>query len=118
MMTAALPSVSNQISTRAARLAIDAIVAYQLLLIALIFLRPDLNPSWHTQRVGDRTLRLGDVAVSHLRPALYGLVRPAQVTVAWSRGPCGTWHPPNLLHWHFSLARRNGSWVTARRILF
>jgi DNA-binding FrmR family transcriptional regulator len=48
-MTSATPEVmSRAISTRAARLAIIAIVSYQILLIALIFLRPDLAPSWHT----------------------------------------------------------------------
>ncbi|HZQ56046.1 MAG TPA: DUF998 domain-containing protein [Bryobacteraceae bacterium] len=36
------------ISVRAARLAMGAIVLYQALLILLIFLRPDLDPSWHT----------------------------------------------------------------------
>ncbi len=35
-------------SIGAARLAMAAIVAYQVLLIALIFIRPDLEPSWHT----------------------------------------------------------------------
>jgi hypothetical membrane protein len=35
-------------STTAAPLAIGAIVSYQVLLIVLIFLRPDLDPSWHT----------------------------------------------------------------------
>jgi hypothetical protein len=39
---------SGAISTRAARLAMAASITYQLLLIALIFLRPDLAPSWHT----------------------------------------------------------------------
>lgn len=39
---------TTAISTRAARLAIAAIVTYQILLIVLIFLRPDLAPSWHT----------------------------------------------------------------------
>jgi hypothetical protein len=48
MTSAALASTSAAISTRAARLAIVAIVSYQILLIALIFLRPDLAPSWHT----------------------------------------------------------------------
>ena len=48
MTSAALASTSAGISTRAARLAIVAIVSYQVLLIALIFLRPDLAPSWHT----------------------------------------------------------------------
>ena len=36
------------IPRRAARLAIAAVIAYQALLIALIFIRPDLDPSWHT----------------------------------------------------------------------
>jgi hypothetical protein len=36
------------ISIRAARLAIVAIASHQVLLIALIFLRPDLDSSWHT----------------------------------------------------------------------
>ena len=44
----AITAKSEGISTRAARLGIAAIVSYQVLLIALIFLRPDLPPSWHT----------------------------------------------------------------------
>lgn len=36
------------ISLTAARLSIAAVIAYQVLLFALIFLRPDLDPSWHT----------------------------------------------------------------------
>jgi hypothetical membrane protein len=44
----AITAKSEGISTRAARLGIAAIVSYQVLLIALIFLRPDLAPSWHT----------------------------------------------------------------------
>jgi hypothetical protein len=48
MTSAVLASNSAAISTRAARLAIVAIVSYQILLIALIFVRPDLAPSWHT----------------------------------------------------------------------
>jgi hypothetical membrane protein len=48
MASTALANQSVEISTRAARLAIVAIVLYQFLLIALIFLRPDLAPSWHT----------------------------------------------------------------------
>lgn len=48
MASTALTHLSVPISTRAARLAIVAIVSFQLLLIALIFLRPDLAPSWHT----------------------------------------------------------------------
>lgn len=39
---------SLAISITAARLAIAAGVSYQILLILLIFLRPDLDPSWHT----------------------------------------------------------------------
>ena len=48
MESAALRNTSAAISTISARLAIVAIVSYQILLIALIFLRPDLAPSWHT----------------------------------------------------------------------
>jgi hypothetical protein len=48
MTSTAHASTSIAISTTAARLAIGAIVSYQILLIALIFLRPDLEPSWHT----------------------------------------------------------------------
>lgn len=48
MTNAAATSASPAISTRAARLAMAAIICYQMLLITLIFLRPDLAPSWHT----------------------------------------------------------------------
>jgi hypothetical membrane protein len=48
MRSTALAKQPATVSTKAARLAMGAIVAYQLLLIALIFLRPDLAPSWHT----------------------------------------------------------------------
>ena len=47
-MTSAAVASTSAISTRAARLAIVAIASYQILLVALIFLRPDLAPSWHT----------------------------------------------------------------------
>jgi len=36
------------IPLRAARLSIAAVLTYQVILIALIFIRPDLDPSWHT----------------------------------------------------------------------
>jgi hypothetical protein len=45
MTSTALGKQPATISTNAARLAMGAIVAYQLLLIALILLRPDLAPS-------------------------------------------------------------------------
>jgi hypothetical protein len=48
MTSAAVASSSAAISIRAARLAIVAIASYQVLLIVLIFLGPDLAPSWHT----------------------------------------------------------------------
>jgi len=48
MTSAALASRSVAISIKAARLAIVATVSYQILLIVLIFVRPDLAPSWHT----------------------------------------------------------------------
>jgi hypothetical protein len=35
-------------SQPAARVSIAAIILYQVLLIALIFIRPDLDPYWHT----------------------------------------------------------------------
>ncbi len=39
---------NSKISVIEARIAIVAIITYQFLLIALIFIRPDLDPSWHT----------------------------------------------------------------------
>lgn len=39
---------SRTISTVAARVSMTAIILYQLISIVLIFLRPDLAPSWHT----------------------------------------------------------------------
>ena len=48
MTSRATAPIHTTISIPAGRLAITAIVAYQILLIALIFLRPDLDPSWHT----------------------------------------------------------------------
>jgi hypothetical protein len=40
------------ISLTAAWLSIAAIITYQLILVALIFIRPDLDPSWHTLSEG------------------------------------------------------------------
>ena len=48
MKKPATANTSAAISTTAAHVAIGAIVSYQVLLIVLIFLRPDLDPSWHT----------------------------------------------------------------------
>src|SRR5438445_10734918 len=48
MTSNTLPNTSAVISTRVARLAIAAIVTYQVLLMALIRIRPDLDPAWHT----------------------------------------------------------------------
>ncbi len=48
MTSSALANTPAAISTTAARIAMGAIIAYQILLVVLIFLRPDLNPSWHT----------------------------------------------------------------------
>jgi hypothetical protein len=48
MTSTTLEGASSAISTTAARLAMGAIITYQALLIVLIFLRPDLEPSWHT----------------------------------------------------------------------
>ena len=48
MTSTAVANSTATISTTAARLAMGAIVFYQILLIVLIFLRRDLDPSWHT----------------------------------------------------------------------
>jgi len=48
MTTTTLEYNSTTISTAAARLAIAGIAVYQILLVVLIFVRPDLDPSWHT----------------------------------------------------------------------
>nr|WP_294943580.1 DUF998 domain-containing protein [uncultured Mucilaginibacter sp.] len=40
--------MKKPIAVNAARLSIIAIVTYQVILILLIFLRPDIDPSWHT----------------------------------------------------------------------
>jgi hypothetical membrane protein len=48
MTSATLERTSGTISARAARVAIIAFISQQILLIVLIFLRPDLAPSWHT----------------------------------------------------------------------
>jgi hypothetical protein len=47
MMSVTLERKSSWISTTAAQLAMAAIVTYQVLLVVLIFLGPDLNSSWH-----------------------------------------------------------------------
>lgn len=41
-----LPATATSLA--AARLSIAAVITYQVLLIALIFIRPDLDPSWRT----------------------------------------------------------------------
>ena len=48
MTSTTLPNTWKGTSITAARLAMGAIVSYQILLIVLIFLRPDLDPSWRT----------------------------------------------------------------------
>jgi len=47
-MTIVNPKPVTAVSLTAARLSIAAVIAYQAILIALIFIRPDLDPSWHT----------------------------------------------------------------------
>jgi len=39
---------ASKISITAARVSIAALITYHILLFALIFIRPDLDPSWHT----------------------------------------------------------------------
>ena len=101
MTTLTLPNRSEAISTRAARLAIAAIITYQLVLIALIFLRPDLDPSWHTiSEWAIGSYGWGHVrCVSHFGAQLCGPVRDAQVAGAWDHGPYGARHPPDLRDW-------------------
>lgn len=48
MITSVGTKVPSVVSTKAAWLTIGTGVAYQALLGALIFFRPDLNPSWHS----------------------------------------------------------------------
>jgi hypothetical membrane protein len=48
MSSSAPATTPPVVSTTAARLAKGAIVAYQIVLVVLIFLRPDLDPSWHS----------------------------------------------------------------------
>ena len=48
MMATQSAATAATISQNAARFAIATIVTYQGLLFLLIFLRPDLDPSWHT----------------------------------------------------------------------
>jgi hypothetical protein len=45
-MTTAIANQSN-ISLKAIKLSIIAIITYQIVLVALIFIRPDLDPYWH-----------------------------------------------------------------------
>jgi hypothetical protein len=48
MATKTLTDSTSRISLSAARLAISAVVTYQVLLFVLILIRPELDPSWHT----------------------------------------------------------------------
>ena len=48
MTRPAFSDTHTPISSRAAELAMVAILTYQFLVILLIFLRPDLDPSWHS----------------------------------------------------------------------
>lgn len=48
MSNAAVAKTPSTIPTNAAWLAMGGILTYQALLVALIFLRPDLDPSWHS----------------------------------------------------------------------
>ena len=48
MTNKGLTETVRAISLTASRLSIAAVITYQVTLIALIFIRPDLDPSWHT----------------------------------------------------------------------
>jgi hypothetical protein len=98
MTSRATAPIHTTISIPAGRLAITAIVAYQILLIALIFLRPDLDPSWHTiseweiGRYG--WLMSGALVISGLSYAALLVMLASQVRGA--HGPCGNVHSPDM----------------------
>jgi hypothetical protein len=80
MTSAALASTSAAISTRAARLAVGAVVSYQILLIVLICETGSGSFLAHDQRVGYRALHLDGVGrVSHFGAELCGFIRDAAI---------------------------------------
>jgi hypothetical protein len=103
MTSAEAATTSAAISTRAARLAIVAIASYQILLIALIFLRPDLAPSWHTiseWAIGPYGWIMSK-CISHFGDELRGVIRDAETAAAWKPGPHWTWHTPDVRDWGY-----------------
>src|SRR5437899_10762502 len=104
MTTESLTHTSAPISITAAWGAIAGIVSYQILLIVLIFLRPDLDPSWHTiseweiGRYG--RLMLGALVISGVSYAALFVMLMSQVRsvmgrvgmgilLIWPAGGCG-----------------------------
>jgi hypothetical protein len=97
MTSAALASTSAAISTRAARLAVGAVVSYQILLIVLICETGSGSFLAHDQRVGYRALHLDGVGrVSHSALSYAALFEMLQSQVALKPGPYGTRHTANL----------------------
>ena len=98
MTSAEVASTSAASSTRAARLALVAIPSYQIPLIALIFLRPDLAPSWHTISEWASGpygwIMSGAFLISALSyAALFVLLKSQRL---WKPGPYGIRHTPDL----------------------
>ena len=98
MTSAAVPSTSAAISISAARLAIVAITSYQALLIVLIFLRPDLAPSWHTiseWAIGPYgwIMSCAFLISAMSYAALFVLLKSQRL---WKPGPYGIRHTPDL----------------------
>ena len=89
MTSITLNDTSHTISSGAARLAMAAIISYQSLLIVLIFLRPDLAPSWHTiseWAIGPYGwLMSGTFLLSAMSYAALFLLLKSQVQGVWGR---------------------------------
>jgi hypothetical protein len=78
--------MKSSISRSAAWRSILAVVTYQLVLAALIFIRPDLDPSWHTIRewaigphgwiMSAAFLVSAQISLVHSPAAGYALIEP------------------------------------------
>jgi hypothetical protein len=127
-MTSTAANTLAAIPTTAARLAMGAIVFYQILLIVLIFLRPDLAPSWHTiseWAIGPYGwIMSGAFLISALSYAALFVMMPLRPPLSTT----GTLHvifgtsqlvllPFAALLINLSLARKNHTWARARRVL-
>ena len=100
MTTTTLEYNSTTISTAAARLAIAGIAVYQILLVVLIFVRPDLDPSWHTiseWAIGPYGWIMSGAFL--ISAASYAAVSHAEIATARGSGAHRTQYPPGLRHW-------------------